>query len=118
VRIRTKRVYEPAARQDGYRVLVDRVWPRGVKKEDAALDDWAKDVAPSPELRKWFAHDKSKWDEFKQRYWRELAGNSSVVERLMEEAGDSRVTLLYSAKDETHNNAVALKEYLEERPKG
>ena len=109
--IRVKRVYEPAESDDGFRVLVDRVWPRGLTKEKAHADLWLRDVAPSTALRKWFNHDPGKWAQFKTRYFRELTG-SKATSRLCEAIKKGRVTLLFSAKDTEHNQAVALKEYL------
>ena len=108
-----KRAYEEASPEDGYRVLVDRLWPRGIKKTELALDGWLKEIAPSDKLRRWFAHDTSKWDEFRRRYFIELDSRPQV----WREIGDvvrnrRRVTLVYSAHDTEHNNAVALKEYL------
>lgn len=110
--IRTKRVYEPPDVQDGLRVLVDRVWPRGMSKGQIQADLWLQDVAPSPALRKWFAHDLSRWEEFKQRYFAELDENQQSVQRLLEIATNGPLTLLFSAHDPEHNQAVALKEYL------
>lgn len=109
--IRTKRAYDDPARNDGYRVLVDAIWPRGVSKKDARLDDWNKDVAPSGELREWFDHDPEKWDEFRDRYHAELDGNDAA-EALVEHVRKGRVTLVYGAKDKTHNNAEALRDWL------
>lgn len=109
--IRVKRVYEPAAPADGFRVLVDRVWPRGVKKEELEADLWLKEVAPSTALRKWFGHDPARWEEFKRRYFAELDEKPDVVGRITGGA-KGRVTLLFSARDEEHNQAVALREYL------
>jgi uncharacterized protein YeaO (DUF488 family) len=115
--IRTKRVYEPAGAEDGIRILVDRLWPRGIAKKSLKLDTWNKDVAPSNELRKSFHHDPARWGEFQRRYLAELDNNpetwSSVVE--LARAGD--VTLLYSAKGEKQNNAQVLKDYLESKIK-
>jgi uncharacterized protein YeaO (DUF488 family) len=115
--IRTKRVYEPAGPDDGARILVDRLWPRGIAKKSVKLDSWNKDVAPSNELRKSFHHDPARWDEFRKRYFAELDNNpaawSSIVE--LARAGDG--TLLYSAKDEEQNNARVLKDYLESKIK-
>jgi uncharacterized protein YeaO (DUF488 family) len=111
--IRTKRIYEPADAGDGFRVLVDRVWPRGVSKAEARIDEWLKEVAPSTALRQWFAHDPAKWAEFKRRYWGELAQQAEPIGLLHEMRSTKGVTLLYGARDEWHNNAVALKEYLE-----
>ena len=110
-----KRAYEEPEDDDGVRVLVDRVWPRGVSKEELRLDAWMKEIAPSTELRRWFGHDPEKWAEFKRRYFRELDGRRELVEELLERVRAGRVTLVYAASDERHNNAVALKEYLEAR---
>lgn len=113
--IKLKRVYEPAARRDGYRVLVERLWPRGVRKEDLVLDGWEKEIAPSHELRKWFAHDPKRWSEFQKRYRQELK-DSAAAERLRElaqRAADGTVTLVFSSHDVEHNNAVVLKQKLE-----
>lgn len=110
--IQVKRVYEPAAPEDGRRVLVDRVWPRGMTKEDVKADLWLKDAAPSSALRKWFGHDPSKWEQFKDRYFAELDEQPKVVAELFAQASVGPVTLLFSARDEQHNQAVALKEYL------
>jgi uncharacterized protein YeaO (DUF488 family) len=111
--IRVKRVYEAAANDDGSRVLVDRLWPRGVSKNTARIDLWAKKIAPSAELRKWFGHDPSKWVEFRKRYSRELKKNSDAMAELEKLLRKGPVTLVFSARDEKHNNGVALKEYLE-----
>ena len=108
--IRIKRVYEQPSHEDGKRILVDRLWPRGLSKEKASVDLWLKDIAPSTELRKWFAHDPSKWDEFKQRYLSELKENSEAVQTLKEELKKGQVTLVYAAKDEEHNDALVLQE--------
>jgi uncharacterized protein YeaO (DUF488 family) len=110
--IETKRVYEEPAPDDGFRVLVDRVWPRGLKKEQVAADLWLKEVAPSNDLRKWFGHDPSRWEGFKDRYFSELDELEEPVGKLLEQARKGRVTLLYSARDTEHNQAVALKEFL------
>ena len=110
--IRTKRVYEPANSDDGFRVLVDRVWPRGMTKSQVQADLWLKDVAPSTALRKWFGHDRSKWEAFKSRYFSELDADSEAVRRLLDEAAKGRLTLIFSAKDAECNQAVALTEYL------
>ena len=110
--IRTRRVYEAASGDDGYRVLVDRVWPRGVTKEKAAVDLWLKDAAPTDALRKWFGHDPAKWDEFRERYFKELDSAGPAVEKLLGMARERRLTLVFGARDVEHNNAVALKEYL------
>jgi uncharacterized protein YeaO (DUF488 family) len=111
--IHIKRVYDPPARKDGYRVLVDRLWPRGLTKEQAAVDLWLKDIAPSTSLRRWFNHDPEKWAEFQSRYSRELQQLAEQIKPLRKRAESSRVTLLYAAKDAAHNNAVALKAFLE-----
>lgn len=110
--INVKRIYLPAA-DDGCRVLVDRLWPRGIKKDAARLDHWFKDLAPSDELRHWFGHEPAKWDEFRRRYRVELDANATAVAPLREVVQEKpMVTLLFAAKDEAHNNAVALAEYL------
>ncbi len=111
--IQLKRVYEKPARGDGLRVLVERLWPRGLSKERAAVDLWLKDVAPSPELRKWFGHDPDRWVEFQKRYARELRENKEAVGLLKEKARKGTVTLVYAARDEEHNGALALKRFLE-----
>lgn len=108
-----KRIYEEPAVHDGYRVLVDRLWPRGVSKEAAQLDEWMKEITPSPVLRKWFDHDPDKFKEFKKRYENELAGKTETVEKLLDIAENQNVTLLYAAKDEIYNHAIVLKEFLE-----
>jgi uncharacterized protein YeaO (DUF488 family) len=113
-----KRAYDPPAKSDGRRILVDRVWPRGIAKNDLRIDAWLKDLAPSTELRKWFGHDPAKWDEFRKRYGRELEQRSEALEELLEKARAGHVTLLFGAKDMAHNNAVALKEHLESRLEG
>ena len=112
--IRIKRIYEAPASDDGARVLVDRIWPRGVKRDDARLDLWLKDIAPSTELRKWFGHEPDRFAEFKRRYGKELDGNPDPVAELRELAQRRDLILLYSAHDERHNQAVALTEYLGE----
>jgi uncharacterized protein YeaO (DUF488 family) len=106
--IRIKRVYEEAEKEDGERILVDRLWPRGLTKEKAKVDLWLKDVAPSTELRKWFAHDPEKWTEFQSRYKDELKGKKEEVDLLRHEAAKGAVTLVYGAKDQQHNEAVIL----------
>ena len=110
-KVRLKRVYDPPAREDGYRVLVDRVWPRGISKEQAAVAEWAKELAPSAELRKWFGHDPARWTEFRKRYRKELEGSEEFA-ALRARSRRQRVTLVYSAKDEQHNQAVVLQELL------
>lgn len=111
--IAVKRVYEPAAKADGYRVLIDRLWPRGLKKEAVPLDLWAKELAPSRTLRQWFGHDPALWDGFRHRYASELDTAAEHWRPLAERAARHPVTLLYGARDEEHNNAVALKAYLD-----
>jgi uncharacterized protein YeaO (DUF488 family) len=112
--VKIKRVYNQPEKGDGKRVLVDRLWPRGMKKEDAGLDLWLKDIAPSDELRKWFSHDPSKWQEFRKRYRKELKDKQDMIEDLRKAARRGTVTLLYAAKDADRNNAVVLKEMIEE----
>jgi uncharacterized protein YeaO (DUF488 family) len=112
-----QRAYDPPAKSGGRRILVDRVWPRGIAKHDLRIDAWLKDLAPSTELRKWFGHDPKKWDEFRKRYARELEQRSEALEELLEKARAGHVTLVFGAKDAEHNNAVALKEHLERRLK-
>ncbi len=112
--IRLKRAYDPPAGEDGARLLVDRIWPRGVKKEDLQIRAWLKDVAPSDELRKWFGHDPKKWPEFQERYFAELDAKPEALAPLRDAVGEGDVTLVYGAKDTEHNNAVALKAYLEQ----
>ncbi|MGC8572539.1 MAG: hypothetical protein C0171_05280 [Caldisphaera sp.] len=112
--IKLKRVYDKASPDDGLRILVERLWPRGIKKENAKIDLWFKEVAPSNELRKWFSHDPKKWLEFKEKYYEELNKNREAIEKLLDIVKNKKdVTLIYSSKDKEHNNAVALKEYLE-----
>jgi uncharacterized protein YeaO (DUF488 family) len=110
--VRLKRVYEPASADDGARVLVERLWPRGVSKAEAALAAWERDVAPSPELRKWYGHDPSRWEEFRARYRAELAGNAPGVERLRALARDGVLTLVFAARDPGHSSAAVLREVL------
>jgi uncharacterized protein YeaO (DUF488 family) len=110
-----KRVYKKPGTRDGVRVLVDRLWPRGINKDKARIDLWLKDLAPSNELRNWFGHDRKKWEGFKERYYCELnTKRREAVEKLEEIAGKGRVTLVYASADECLNNAVALKKYMEE----
>lgn len=113
--IELKRIYEPADKGDGARILVDRLWPRGVSKEEAALDAWLKDLSPSTALREWFGHDPDKWAEFRTRYFTELEGEAETeaLSELRDWMRKGRVTLLFAAHDEAHNNAVALREYLQ-----
>lgn len=108
-----QRIYDNSIRTSGARILVDRLWPRGLAKAAVQVDLWLKDVAPSNELRKWFSHDPAKWEEFRQRYRQELQDNQGAVGSLMKAAQQGDITLLYAAKDEQHNNAVVLKDYLE-----
>ncbi|MDF0752344.1 DUF488 family protein [Marinobacter sp. 71-i] len=113
--IRLKRVYDKAARSDGPRLLVDRVWPRGISKEEAGLAEWLKGLAPSTDLRKWFGHDSSRWDGFRERYLQELVsgenGDLGILVKYLEE--HDRITLVFAAKDTEHNNALALKQFIE-----
>ena len=111
---RLKRIYEPVAEDDGHRILVERLWPRGIRKAEAALDDWLKEIAPSPELRKWYAHDPEKWPEFRRRYRQELAERPDLLADLRARAREGTVTLLFAARDEEHSSARVLEEVLEE----
>lgn len=113
--IKTKRVYEKPASGDGMRILIDRLWPRGLSKGTAQIDKWLKDTAPSDSLRRWFGHDPTKWKEFRKRYFAELDGKSDIWRGLLECAQRDVITLLYAAKDSEHNNAIALKQFLESR---
>jgi len=113
--IRIKRVYEEKHRADGYRVLVDRLWPRGIRKEAAALDEWAKELAPSAQLRQWFGHDPGLWPEFRKRYRAELAQNEAVAAFTEHHRNKRTITLLYGAKDTEHNHAIVLQKYLEQQ---
>ncbi len=113
----TRRVYVPPGADDGARFLVERLWPRGIRKESLKMDGWLKEVAPSGALRRWFGHDSAKWDEFRKRYFAELDAGREALRPLLEAARHGKVTLLYSSRDEEHNSAVALKSYLEERLK-
>ena len=106
--LRLKRAYEPAAGSDGRRILIDRLWPRGVSKRRAAIDEWMKDIAPSTQLRRWFAHDPARWPEFQRRYKRELAERRDELRRIAALASRGRVTLVYAARDEAHSDAVVL----------
>ena len=116
--IRIKRTYEPSTRGDGRRILVERLWPRGMKKEAVDADAWMKEVAPSTELRKWFAHRVERWEEFRRRYRKELEANSSAWEPILDAEKRGTVTLLYSAHDVLHNGAVVLRDYLIEQHGG
>jgi uncharacterized protein YeaO (DUF488 family) len=111
--IRLKRVYEPPTEDDGTRILVERLWPRGVSKAKAAIDLWLKEVAPSAELRKWYGHDPARWEEFRRRYRAELDDKGEVLSDLKRRLVEGPVTFVYAAKDESHNSALVLKEYLE-----
>lgn len=114
--IRLKRAYDPPSPDDGVRVLVDRLWPRGKSREALALDRWERDLAPSAELCKWFNHDLERWQEFQERYAQELSdpGKQAALQQLVEQARNGTVTLVYGARDEEHNQAAALKRYIEE----
>jgi len=112
--IRIKRIYEKPNRADGYRILVDRLWPRGISKENAQIDSWLKEISPSDKLRKWFSHDPEKWDDFQKKYKIELKTKLSILNEIKQLVKQKKVvTLLYSAKDEKHNNAVVLSKILE-----
>ena len=111
--IKIKRVYDKPNESDGFRILVDRIWPRGLSKSEIKVDLWLKEIAPSDGLRKWFAHDPKKWEEFKRRYFKELGDKKELIELIIEKAHKGIVTLLYGARDEKFNNAVALKDYIE-----
>jgi uncharacterized protein YeaO (DUF488 family) len=113
--IRIKRVYDPPAKEDGERFLVERLWPRGMKKETLHLSAWCRDVAPSNELRRWFNHDPTKWKEFQRRYRAELTNRRTAWQKLLDAAEQGDITLLYSARDTEHNSAIMLQSYLEER---
>lgn len=116
--IQVKRAYEQPSKDDGERFLVERLWPRGIKKQHLQVEAWLKDVAPSTELRKWFQHDPTKWDQFRRRYFRELEKHADVWQPLVARGRRGRVTLVYSAHDTEHNNAVALKEFLDQKIRG
>lgn len=116
--IAIKRVYAPIGEHDGYRVLVDRLWPRGLRKEDAGLDAWLREVAPSPALRRWFGHQPSRWEAFRHRYAAELDGLAEHWQPLAARARHGRVTLLYAARDEAHNHALVLRDYLANHQRG
>jgi uncharacterized protein YeaO (DUF488 family) len=113
MKIKIKRVYDEAKKEDGKRILVDRLWPRGLTKTRAKVDLWLKEIAPSVALRKWFGHERSKWGEFKRRYSAELERNKDQLSLLKREVSASKVTLVYGAKDREHNGAVVLKDFLE-----
>lgn len=114
-RVWIRRAYEEPTSNDGYRVLVDRMWPRGVSREDLAIDDWVKSIAPSDELRKWFDHDPDRWDGFKDRYRSELDQHDEELQDLVARAREGRITLVYGARDTEHNNALVLAEVIEQR---
>jgi uncharacterized protein YeaO (DUF488 family) len=111
--IRLKRAYEPPSENDGMRILVERLWPRGLSKEKAAIDLWLKEIAPSPELRKWYGHDLAKWQEFRKRYLAEIEANGEVLSDLKRRLNEGPVTFVYAAKDELQNSALVLKEFLD-----
>ena len=115
--IKTKRTYDKPQAEDGLRILVDRIWPRGLKKTEFKMDLWQKDISPSRLLRKWFNHDESKWDEFKNRYYNELQTKKESIDLLLEKAEKGTITLLYSSKENRYNNAIAIKEYLDAKLK-
>ncbi len=111
--IKLKRAYETPCREDGLRVLVERLWPRGLTKDRAAVDLWLKEIAPSAELRKWFGHDPARWLQFQRRYWNELRHRKDAVRELRQKGKQGTVTLVYAARDQEHNGALALKRFLE-----
>lgn len=113
--LRLKRAYEKPSSEDGVRVLVDRLWPRGVRKADAAIDHWFKELSPSTELRKWFAHDPTRWSEFRERFKRELRQRGDLLDQLRALASKGPVTLVYAARDELHNDAIVLRDILSKR---
>jgi uncharacterized protein YeaO (DUF488 family) len=113
--IKIKRAYESIASSDGFRILVDRLWPRGIKKEDAHVDVWLKDIAPSTDLRKWFNHEPEKWEAFRKKYLAELQDSPATAELIEQVKKHKTITLVYSAKDEQHNQAVVVKEFLEKK---
>ena len=113
--IRLKRAYEASSPQDGERILVERLWPRGVSKARAPVTLWLKDAAPSPKLRQWFGHDPARWEQFKQRYWQELQPRQEALDLVRRKARRGTITLVYAARDQEHNGALALKEFLEHR---
>ena len=115
IMVKIKRVYDPPFPDDGKRILIDRLWPRGLKKENAHINEWIKELAPSTELRKWFNHDPEKWGEFRKRFFSELQGKQDAVDVIVNAARKGPVTLLFGSKEERYNNATALKEYIEAR---
>jgi uncharacterized protein YeaO (DUF488 family) len=114
--VRLKRAYEPRAAGDGTRILIDRLWPRGVSKADAAIDQWMKDIAPSAELRKWFGHEPARWKEFRRRYAEEVRRNAGLFSQLRTLARAGPITLVYAARDEAHNDAIVLRDLILGRP--
>jgi|SRR5690554_1257158 len=112
MKIKIKRVYDEVSKDDGTRILVDRIWPRGIKKDELKIDDWLKDIAPSTELRKWFAHDPDKWESFQKKYYSELKKKKPLLKELLKKS-KKNLTLLYSAKDTERNQAVVIKKFLE-----
>ena len=114
--IQLKRAYEKPQKSDGFRVLIDRIWPRGVRKEDLKLDEWLRSLAPSTELRRWFGHDPEKWDQFRKRYFRELDAHPDEIKLLREKMRAGTLTIVFGSREERFNNATALKEYLKGRP--
>ena len=115
MKVKIKRVYEEPKKSDGKRILVDRLWPRGLRKAEVKVDLWLKEIAPSTALRKWFSHEPSKWEEFKKRYSVELDKNNEQISLLEREVSEGKVTLVYGAKDQEHNGAVVLREFLEHK---
>jgi uncharacterized protein YeaO (DUF488 family) len=115
--IKVERIYNNPRGNSTFRILIDRLWPRGLSKDKVKVDLWQKDIAPSNSLRRWFSHDERKWDEFKHRYFKELEKNAEFVSTIIDRAKEEPITLLYGAKEQKFNNAMALKEYLEEKIK-
>jgi uncharacterized protein YeaO (DUF488 family) len=115
--IKIKRIYDPPSGDDGKRVLIDRLWPRGISKDEAQIDEWLKEIAPSDELRKWFGHDPGKWKEFRKRYTNELTEKKDLLGRLAEESKEETLTLLFAAKDTAHSNAAVIRELLSGKKK-
>lgn len=111
--IKAKRAYEKPSKEDGLRILVERLWPRGITKEHAKIDLWLKEIAPSPELRKWFGHDPAKWEEFRRRYWAELRQRKDLIRRLKQKIREGQVTFVYAARDKEHNSAMILRAFVE-----
>jgi uncharacterized protein YeaO (DUF488 family) len=112
--LKLKRVYKKPSNEDGFRILVERLWPRGLTKDRAGVDLWLKEVAPSPELRKWYSHDPAKWEEFRRRYEKELENKKNEIDLLLDMCREGTVTLVYAAQDEEHNSALLLKQHLEQ----